>query len=275
MKPWKWIKAALLRVARFWKGIPRSWKLAVDVLIILLVLVGTWAILGYPSFSAGMAYRRAVVDAGYPASEMELFTEQEGRIQMGIGTDGNNTYGVQLVRDSTSKLWKFYTVWSLPAAEGIWYTDLRWDCSGYSFFPRQEDEKTVFAYAVKAPGASAELTLTLEDWYYASTSSSISSVEWHGGSYSFVLEEARDGWFLFAFDQDFLMEQLNSEENPGRDAGRYDAEPVKSYVNWIQSYYSRIWMLPPAHLTLVTYDENGAMLNTVTWDPVAVGAPYG
>ena len=41
----------------------------------------------------------------------------------------------------------------------------------------------------------------------------------------------------------------------------------------IKTYYSQTWMLPPAHLTLVTYDEIGAVLDTVTWDVEAVGAP--
>lgn len=273
MKPWKWFKSALRSVVRFWKRVPRGRKLALDLLALLLIPVLTWALLDFPSLSADMAYRRAVVDAGYPASEMELLFVPDSGLPMAIGTDGENTYGVILGRYPTLRLWQYFDVWALRAVDGIWYCDLRWDNLGGRDFPHFRDDSPALSYAVKAPGASAELTLTLDDWHYESTSPIRNSIDWHGGTYSFLLEEVRDGWFLFAFDQDLNLTQLESGETLEKNHYQYNAEMLESYVDWIKTYYSQTWMLPPAHLTLVTYDEIGAVLDTVTWDVEAVGAP--
>ena len=117
------------------------------------------------------------------------------------------------------------------------------------------------SFAVKAPGASASLTLILDAW------------DGDPGTRPFsycccpmVLQEHREGWFLFGFPTESMKYAI-----------QYDADQqcyclpsgsaYESLLRWA-NYYT-VWKqkdLPPAHLELTTYDETGRILKTLRWD---------
>ena len=247
--------------------IPLVWKLTLTLLLILLLLLAAWAMQDYPSLSAGMAFRRGLRDAGLPAAKMELLLET-GSFPLGLGSDEENTYMSTLAYHGHNT-WVCYDAWSVPREQGIWYAPLRWDNLGGNDFPYGFDgpnDRPVAAFAVKAEGARAELTLVLEDCVTTveplEGEAAQEPEQWYGGTYPLVLREKRDGWFIFEFDSQYFKANIQKGNN-----SRWFNEPAYSLVRWIDRYYGERWHICPAHLILRTYDETGELLQTVSWDP--------
>lgn len=252
---------------KLWNRIPLGWKLAMTLLTILLLLLAAWAMEDYPSLSAGMAFRRGLRDAGLPTAKMELFLET-GSFPLGLGSDEENTYMSTLAYHGHNT-WVCYDAWIVPREQGIWYAPLRWDNLGGNNFPYGFDgpnDRPVAAFAVKAEGARAELTLVLEDCVTTveplEGEAAQEPEQWYGGTYPLVLREKRDGWFIFEFDSQYFIDNLRETNS-----SRWFDEPAYSLVRWIHRYYSERWHICPAHLILRTYDESGSLLRTVRWDP--------
>lgn len=243
--------------------IPLVWKLSLTLLILLLLLLAAWAMQDYPSLSAGMAFRRGLRDAGLPPAKMELLLETNW-FPLALGSDVENTY-VTTLGYHGHNAWTCYDAWSVPREQGIWYAELRWDERGGNGFPYRFDgpnDGPVAAFAVKAEGARAELTLVLEDC--VTTVEPVledeerTSEQWYGGSYPLVLREKREGWFLFDFDSEYFKANLQKGNN-----SRWFNEPAYSLVRWIDRYYGERWHICPAHLILRTYDETDRLLQSV------------
>lgn len=244
--------------------IPLVWKLSLTLLILLLLLLAAWAMQDYPSLSAGMAFRRGLRDAGLPPAKMELFLETSW-FPLGLGSDEENTY-VTTLGYHGHNAWTCYDAWSVPRRQGIWYAELRWDERGGNDFPYYFDgpnDGPVAAFAVKAEGARAELTLVLEDC--VTTVEPVyegeerSSEQWYGGSYPLVLREKRDGWFIFDFDSEYFRNNLRNSDH-----SYWFDEPAYSLVRWINRYYGERWHICPAQLILRTYDETDRLLRSVS-----------
>ena len=237
---------------RFWKQIPRGWKLAADLGIILVILVLCWMLLDYPLPTAAAAYRRAVEDAGLPAPKLEL--QVNG---LSIGSDEKGTYIARL-RERNG--WGSYDAWYIPAAGRIRYAPLEWS---NDHFPYELDEEKL-AFAVKAPGETAELTLILEDWTKTieDFGERESTYQWYGGRYPLVFTERQDDWFLFSFDNDYLRSVIKTDHN----GSWWYEQPEASYVYWINNY--KPWLsgcTAPARLELVTYDAEGNIQISESW----------
>ena len=223
---------------------------------------------------------------------------------VGVGTDGSSCY---LVRLEQRLGWHWSDAWSVPGAEGLIYAPLDWKTTGgYHYkweetvLPFAEDfhyapmdfyapcfpnviEERMPAFAVRAEGADARLSLRLEPQEDGSYRWG-SEQPWQGGSYSLVLLERRDGWFIFGFNLAYFIEDDAGEEypdNPEELDWEYDPEesyaygdlpkfrePVASFVDWIRNYRPGCPQLRcPAVLYLQCFDENGTFLRTATWEP--------
>lgn len=272
--------------------LPKAWRLAAVCAAILLLLFMNWAILDYPALTAAGAFRRGLRQLMLPdGTKMELLLEQnrtwgnweqaeETAYRVGIGADGENSYLVYLEKDNgwhpTGK------VSVTPAAGQVWYALLPWDGFGpnLSMYQRgwedpqqklaSKKEDIVPFAAVKAPGASASLTLVLEEWDFSEVEESKRPEPSQAVRYPLILQESRDGWFIFRFDMKTLWYRADwkwSEYEEHKQVTSY-REPEKSLIEWV-SYFSYSKRNPedpnnrplaPAHLELTCYDENGGVL---------------
>ena len=210
--------------------LPKAWRLAAVCAAILLLLFMNWAILDYPALTAAGAFRRGLRQLMLPdGAQMELLLEQnrtwgdwehaeETAYRVGVGTDEENSYLVYLEKDNG---WHPTGELSVtPAAGQVWYTLLPWDGFGPNLSmylrgwedPQQKlankKEDIVPFAAVKAPGASASLTLVLEEWDFSEVEESKRPEPSQAVRYPLILQESRDGWFLFRFDMWALWNQL-------------------------------------------------------------------
>jgi hypothetical protein len=277
----------------------RGWRLGLSLLLLAALSLAGWALMDYPCLTAAGAFRRGLRDAGLPEVELELV--ENG---VGVGTDGSSCY---LVRLEQRLGWHWSDAWSVPGAEGLIYAPLDWKTTGgYHYkweeqvLPFAEDfhyapmdfyapcfpnvlEDRMPAFAVRAEGADARLSLRLEPQEDGSYRWG-SEQPWQGGSYSLVLLDRRDGWFIFGFDPaTFRGDRRDSNwaySDWARDeesswTGSYEdlelpkySEPVASFVDWIRNYRPGCPQLRcPAVLYLQCFDENGSFLRTATWEP--------
>lgn len=275
-----------------WKRIPTGWKLVLKAAA-LLILVFAWSVVNVSSVSAETVFRRGLENACYPAAEMELLAEArcdsynlrdvtliEQTTTEGLGTDANHAYLVQL---SEERGRRSYSCWSTPAvAEDVWYLPLFSEFGTLAAPFRSWILESSFnqltqiglpqrsCFAVKAPGASASLTLIVDAW--EDTNSSYDNTTSYA-KFPLILQEHQNGWFLFRFDTTPLLDaqnyDLEIEYSPYyADASEYrirHKEPYASLLVWASCYTS--WPdCPPAHLELTTYDEAGRILKTLQWD---------
>ena len=242
--------------------IPRGCKLAGTLLLLLLAAAFLWAKLDYPSFTAASAYRRAAWDAGMPPTKMELLVRSASR-SLAIGTDENNAYTVWLNHQNNSLLWDSYDVWYSPAEDGVWYADLSAINTNDNAFDLREESMP--AFAVKAPGTRAELTLVLEDWTFpAGEWNYRERTRWYGGSFPLAPLKQRNGWFIFAYDRKLFEDNFQTAE----EGYRFLPEPFESLADWYEAWeipQEIAWRFPPARLRLTTYDADGNILKTAEW----------
>ena len=271
--------------------LPKAWRLAAVCAAILLLLFMNWAILDYPALTAAGAFRRGLRQLMLPeGAQMELLLEQnrtwgdweqaeETAYRVGIGTDKENSYLVYLEKDNG---WHPTGELSVtPAADQVWYALLPWDgfqpylrADGWEYdqmLAHKKEDIVPFA-AVKAPGASASLTLVLEEWDFSEVEESKRPEPSQAVRYPLILQESRDGWFLFRFDMWALWNQLvwvyHSDDYGSTYYTSTLPEPWKSLTRWESEFSYNKWNpedpnnrpLPPAHLELTCYDENGGVL---------------
>ena len=266
---------------KLWKRIPRGWKIALDCIAVLILLVILWAVLDYPMPTANMAFRRTVSGAGFPARDPELILELEWdeveyeRLEttnrtLGLLADGDHVLRVDLSKELG---WGVSKLLCVPTAEGVYCTPLPGWGDRYSVTDLDNAERffqaakgsdgdgpcdlRIPAFAVKAPGADASLTLILGDYWEAE--GTVKS----GGRYPLLLKETKNGWFIFRWDSLDIISHLsggNARTGGFTDSrywvlnrwmANYDIENELNGVN--------------AQLELTTRDETGKELNRVTW----------
>lgn len=244
-----------------WKAIPRGWKLAIDLTLLALLLAVAWILRGFPSLTASSAFRRSCRDAGLNAPDMELRVGN-----FGISADGARSYVSDLM--DLGEEWQSWDVWTIPAADGICYAPLDFENSVDDGWITESDlEKPIPLFAVKAPGADAKLTLTIEPcttYQYSYDGDERLAHNWQGGRFPLLLTEAKNGWFVFELDRDELRAHVN-ETNSCSDA----EEPYTSYLRWVYAFYRDNMCACPVRLELTTYDESGDVVQTASWEPVS------
>lgn len=259
---------------RFWKRLPRGWKLGLDLLAVLLLLFISWLMLGTPFLSANAAFRRAMTDSNLPAGEPELLVElnYDGELDsyqrtLALRADDKNCYLAVLEHKVG---WNSGEVWTVPAAEGVQYTYLGWEIftcgSLQNFYKAYQTGATphIPAFAVKAPGADASLTLKLGDYDYGFW-------QFTPGSFPLVLEKAENGWFIFCFDTAELLKHFHAERVENW-ADLMDQppceleEPYESLRQWMD--FHDLWngsVSDSASLELTTRDAQGKVLRQLSW----------
>lgn len=266
---------------KLWKRIPKGRRLALECALLLFLLLAAWSVVDYASPCAGTAFRRALRDANYAPTGMELLVEGKIDIQdsvfcdtSALGTDAERIYRTELTKIHG---WTASDVHSLPkAAEEVWIMPLAWYQIGWdSYMDKWEYENYQAApvtdrspcFAVKAPGASASMTLVLEQGEYFDYGEPFPS---EAGRFPLVLLDAKDGWFVFGFDLEDLKQNLQYEYriNESRTEGfkLWFEEPYRSFVTWTGCYdIDTPEDNAPVHVELTTYDASGNVLDTVQW----------
>ena len=262
-----------------WKRISRGWKIALDCIVVLLLLFILWALEDYPMPTAGLAVRRAAAGVGYDGKDAELLIDLEydkvasfrlntTKRRFGLVTDGDSVLRVELYRELGWKSWD--PVLAVPAADGVLYTPLPKGFNSTSYGVRAcIDEASrgadgeagpcdvrIPAFAVKAAGADASLTLTLEDCENGNGKRAD-----RAGPFLLVLQEKRDGWFIFRWDSLDLIDHYHE----GSGNGWFD-EPYEYLSHWIETYnIQEEYRSARATLELTTRDEAGNVLEQVAW----------
>ena len=270
---------------KLWKRIPRGWKIVLDCAAVLILLAILWAVLDYPMPTAKLAFRRAASGAGFPARDPELILElpydevEYGRLETTGWTLGLTAEEDYVLRVSLTKKVLGWNAWDplwVPAVEGVYYTPLPGWGDHYSvttynnrkkFFDAAKGiygdegpcELRIPAFAVKAPGADAALTLILDD--YREADGTVTS----GGRFPLLLQEAKEGWFIFRWDSLDIINHLCGEENSWLDGFTEDRYWVLN--EWMTDYnIEEEYHNVNAQLELTTRDEAGEVLNQVTWE---------
>lgn len=282
------------------KGLPRGKKLAIYGIVILVLLPLIWMMLGFPPFTKGMEFRRIMAEHGFPGKSPELVADikyegftisysglnlsfYEDQRRVGFRADDDNVYVAKLgdgKEDESNSV-----AWCVSAVDGVLYTPLDWwvyDCMSSSLKWKPEDTSMeafsrchIPAFAVKAPGAGASLTLILEDCHDQDGNPTA------GGRFPLALDQAENGWFLFRWDTRDIAIQSgcydesrvdgnyyyleSTEMGLGRLHGQFP-EPYASLVEWLKNYdFTGVNSSATAYLELTTWDENGNLLDQLTW----------
>jgi hypothetical protein len=271
-------------VIKLWKRIPRGWKIVLDCAAVLILLAILWAVLDYPMPTANMAFRRAVSGAGFPARNPELILElpydevEYGRLEttgrtLGLLAEGDH---VLLVSLSKKPGWHGWDPLWVPAAEGVYYTPLPgWgdrysvttDYNRKKFFDAAKGiygeegpcELRIPAFAVKAPGADAALTLIL---YYKEE---YDSTDWSEARFPLLLQEQEKGWFIFRWDSLDIINHLSEDMDEFTEDCYWVLNLWMTYYDMEDEYHD-VNAYVNAKLELTTRDEAGKVLNQVTWE---------
>lgn len=282
---------------KLWKQIPRKWKITLDCAAVLLLVFMLWAAWDYPMPTANMAFRRTLLRAGLPARDPELILElksdymesgyisrsEEKSVKTTDWTLGLLAEGDRVLQVSLSKElgWDASKPLQVFAAEGVYYTPL--PCWGATFerskfgnsrkfhdAARQKDSGVrspvdirIPAFAVKAPGADASLTLILRsDEKYGST-------DWSEARFPLLLQEQEKGWFIFRWDSLDIIDHVYKETVGGTTYYRYTEECYDILDFWLYEYYISMedsCRFANAKLELTTWDEAGNVLEQVSWE---------
>ncbi len=268
---------------KLWKRIPRGWKAALDGAAVLILLLALWAILDYPMPTAKLAFRRAVSGAGFPTRDPELILKLEydeaeyGRMKttgrtLGLLAEGNHVLRVSLNNEGLA--WMAGDPLWVPTAEGVYYTPLPgWGHGPHGYATKEQFfaarrgfsgegpcDIRIPAFAVKAPGADASLTLVLGDYREDGETKP-------GGRFPLVLQEAAGGWFVFRWNSLDIINHLWGDDSY---SGGYTDESYWVLNEWLERYdfeddYRYINDCTTAQLELVTRDADGTVLQEVTW----------
>lgn len=273
-----------------WKQVPRKWKLVVDSALVLILLFILWAVwLDFALPTANLAFRRAMSGAGYPARDPELVLDLKvdgisfdnddittKDCTLGLVTEGDHVLVTRLYKEKLG--WNASRLESWPAAEGVYYTPLQGCWSGlwgdrlrvFSGMGLHGDkdphDRRIPAFAVKASGANASLTLILEEHSDSEPARPV-------GRFPLLLQETKEGWFIFRWDYLDIVSHGHREEGesiPGVDVYptfELDDESYSQLLQWIYNYQFMELHLRymDAYLELTTMDADGTVLQEVTW----------
>lgn len=280
---------------KLWKQIPRKWKITLDCAAVLLLVFMLWAAWDYPMPTANMAFRRTLSRAGLPARDPELILELKSDYisdyiisdresvkttdwTLGLLAEGDRVLQVSLSKELG---WDASKPLQVFAAEGVYYTPL--PCWGDKFehskfgnsrkfhdAARQKDSGVrspvdirIPAFAVKAPGADASLTLILRsDEEYGST-------DWSEARFPLLLQEQEKGWFIFRWDSLDIIDHVYRETVGGTTYDRYTEECYHILDDWLYEYNISMedsCRFANARLELITRDEAGNVLEQVSWE---------
>ncbi|MBO4418408.1 MAG: hypothetical protein J5789_01055 [Oscillospiraceae bacterium] len=268
---------------KHWKRIPRGWKVILDGVVALILLFVLWIILECPLPTGELAFRRSVSGAGLPTRDPDLILELEydrvdnGKLETTDLALGLLAEGDHVLRVSLDKKWFGWKseapLLVVPAAEGVYYTPLPgWGDNLHGFankerffqaargLHREEGpcDVRVPAFAVKAPGTDASLTLILGDCQDEDGATK------SGGRFPLLLEEAEGGWFVFRWYSLDIINHLQGEESR---TGGFTDESYWVLNRWMEHYdIEGHNLVTAAHLELTTRDAEGKVLNQVTWE---------
>lgn len=258
-----------------WKNLSRGRKIALDFAVVLLLLLVLWLV-WVPS--AELAFRRAVAGVGYDGRDPELLMDLEydkvesGQLntqkrRIGLLTDGELVLRVELYQELGWKSWDPVLV---PASDGVLYTPLPKGFNFHSGYGVREFiheasrgvdgeegpcDLRIPAFAVKARGADATLTLTLEDCEDGNGNRTDQA-----GPFPLVLQEKQDGWFIFRWDS---LDMIGHYHDKG--SGWFE-RPYNYLSEWIETYnIQKESRSARATLELTTRDEAGNVLEQVAW----------
>lgn len=251
------------------KELPRSKKLAIYGIVILVLLPLIWIMLGFPPLAKGMEFRRIMAEHGFPGESPELVADikyegansfycrdmsvlfYEDQRRVGFRADDDNVYVAKLGAGKEDE--SNPTAWCVPAVDGVLYTPLDWwtyECMctlrrDLDYSMHWFSQYHIPAFAVKAPGAGASLNLILEDCHDQDGNPTA------GGRFPLALDQAENGWFLFRWDTGDIANR----------SGYY-----ASLIEWLKSYdFTGLNSSATAYLELTTWDENGNLLDQLTW----------
>ncbi len=237
--------------------------------------------------TANMAFRRAVSEAGFPARDPELVLDLkvDGGISyknddittkdctLGLATEGDHVLVTRLYKEKLG--WSASRLDSWPAAEGVYYTPLQdcWDgrwggrldiFRGMGLHGDKEPhDRRIPAFAVKATGANASLTLILEKHGDSDPAGQV-------GRFPLLLQETKEGWFIFRWDYLDIVSHGHMEEMNPSTHFKLDDEGYSLLYRWIIGYpvmdFMKIYRYHiDAYLELTTMDADGTILKEVTW----------
>lgn len=277
------------------KEMSRGKRLALYAAAIALLTPLVWALLGFPPLTKGMEFRWIMAGHCFPSKSPELVVEikYEGRNgykagsyekQRSVGFQADSDY-VYVAKLGYGKEDGYHPVaWRVPAENGVLYTPLDWwvyDCM--SWLKGEPEDTSMYsfrcshipAFAVKAPGAGASLTLILEDCHDQDGNPTA------GGRFPLALDQAENGWFLFRWDTRDIAIQSGCYDESRYVEGTYYyystdlgfgylhgqfSEPYIGLVEWLKNYdFTGLNSSATAYLELTTRDEVGNVLNQVTW----------
>ena len=255
-----------------WNRVPKAAKLALDLLLILGLLYGAWAMLGYPMPTRGTAFRMAQKNAMLPAYYADELLVNGGRLNSSenwdvrpylLGTSGDTACRALIYRETIG--WKATKARSFPAVDGVFLIPLP-----YSFYfdDHQSLSKYGPALAVKLPGAaSLDISLELDEGRSFLYPPDEEPIREYGGTYPMLVEPAENGWFLARFDPNIETELIEV------DPELYDAA-VNNYCEWISDFLTEFreyeYSKDPSRCVrflLTAYDESGAVIKTLAWEP--------
>lgn len=273
---------------KLWKRIPRKWKVALDGAVILILLFALWAALDYPMPSARLAFRRAVAGVGYSAQDPDVILNLEydraesARLEttewtVGLLAEKNGVVRVSLNKDrgwqASTPQWVSAEA-NLPDSveENVLYMPLPGWGDGYGsgfandmrFFEAargiygQEGpcDVRVPAFAVKAPGADATLTLILGDCQDEEGNTK------KGGRFPLVFQQAENGWLIFRWNSLDIISHTAQESGY---VGVFTDESYWVLNQWMQNYLNSSYRVTDAQLELVTRNADGSVLQELTW----------
>ena len=255
---------------KLWKRIPKWGKVALDLLLVVGILYLAWWKLGYPMPTAEAAFRKAQREALLPGKwELEAFVTNDGydgNHGLGLGCDGSSACIAAL---SHGKGWKGSGARVYEPIEGAFLAPT----PGHTISVYDLRECGPFL-AVKVPGA-ASIRVSVElDEYRPQPDQNENREVYPGGSYPMEMEEADNGWFLASFAPETSpADPVIGGEGP--DVWSFDPA-FYNYSQWIYAVSERVRDRNPhrqsdfsGRFRVEALDETGAVIKTVTWDPLA------
>ena len=272
---------------KLWKRIPRKWKIVLDGTVILVLLFALWAALDYPMPSARLAFRRAVAGVGYSAQDPDVILNLEydraesARLEttewtVGLLAEKNGVVRVSLYQELGWQAWPPEFVPSVTplsqSDEDVYYIPLPgWGDHLQGFANKERffdaaralnsgsgpSDVRVPAFAVKAPGADASLTLILGDC--RGDDGTIKK----GGRFPLIFQKAENGWLIFRWDVLDVISHMHGENSR---IGGFTDESYWVLNQWMENYdLNNSYRVTDAQLELVTRNADGSVLQELTW----------
>ena len=225
------------------KNISRSKKMLICFLGALLCLFLTWLALGMPALTPGWAFRRACKASFLPKLEVQTVitakatTAGAADLHVWLAEKDGTIYSTNVYRVNNFG-WKANSpLAEIGGTDGIYIVPLLYENLIATDGPH---------VAVRAPGESAAMTLTLED----------------GSVWELIPSGREDGWFLFSYDLSlctrFYSDEFSSSVQPN--------SPIMHYIYFFNFGHSAFRYPLPARtrygytLRFTSFDAAGNVL---------------